>query len=205
MRKETRTPAERRLISRAVKEIGHCEICGDEKELQGHHKIPRSVDPTLILERSNIIVLCANCHAGQHADISSFIARPIKRKGAVLVCGRCSKEFYVKASGAAKRKFCSQECTRAGKIQNCESCGEPFYVKRKHALKGHGRFCSQKCFGRVNGPHSAAVRWVNHPKKTCVCAACGVHFLTEFSRNAKFCSLTCFGKSNMAKRLSARA
>jgi hypothetical protein len=29
----------------------------------------------------------------------------------------------------------------------CESCGGPFRRKPNEVLKGHGRFCSQKCFG----------------------------------------------------------
>lgn len=40
-----------------------CQFCGNSKNLEVHHIVPVHVDPTLELEKSNLITLCdKNCH-----------------------------------------------------------------------------------------------------------------------------------------------
>lgn len=42
-----------------------CECCGRTANLEGHHKIPFHIDPSLELTESNVIVLCMgplSCH-----------------------------------------------------------------------------------------------------------------------------------------------
>lgn len=198
-RKERRSFAERRLITSAIAEIGRCERCGGREDLQGHHKVPRSVDLSLAVVRSNIEVLCATCHAAEHFPISGFIFRPPRRKGVTLICDRCSKPFYVKLSQAHKVRNCSKECRKSGETKPCEICGTLFYAKRKHLVRGEGRFCSLQCFGKKNGILAAGVRWKDNPRRQCICETCGKYFDVTFSNPARFCSSRCFGISQGAK------
>lgn len=43
-----------------------CAICGAREDLQLHHIIPYSVDPTLEFHENNGILLCRRCHALAH-------------------------------------------------------------------------------------------------------------------------------------------
>ena len=52
----------RSLRNSVIDEHPHCSVCGWEKKLEAHHIIPRHIDHTKILDKSNIIVLCKKCH-----------------------------------------------------------------------------------------------------------------------------------------------
>jgi HNH endonuclease len=159
MGRDSRTRAERSLIADAINEVGHCEEYPATEDLQGHHRIPKSVDPSLTLERSNIVVLCAACHARKHPDIAGMIERPRRRKGVTIICATCGKPKYVKASRAERAQHCSIACRKKGEQRECEVCGTGFYKKRKFLVRGEGRFCSLRCFGTANGPIAARSRW----------------------------------------------
>ena len=52
----------RKLRNALVKEVGKCELCDDNKKLEGHHIYPRHLFPDLALKASNVIILCRDCH-----------------------------------------------------------------------------------------------------------------------------------------------
>lgn len=50
-------------------EIGHCQHCGKELDWSGasiHHIVPRSIDPTREYDKSNLQLLCKECHVRLH-------------------------------------------------------------------------------------------------------------------------------------------
>lgn len=40
----------------------YCHICGETKDVQLHHIIPRHIDPNKIFDEDNLIPLCQPCH-----------------------------------------------------------------------------------------------------------------------------------------------
>lgn len=40
----------------------YCHMCGETKNVELHHIIPRHVDPSKILDENNLIPLCRECH-----------------------------------------------------------------------------------------------------------------------------------------------
>jgi len=70
-----------------------------------------------------------------------------------------------------------------GKYIQCKKCGKNFYVKLSKI--GKTKFCSMKCFVS---------------KITKKCEICNKKFLVNhYRRNARFCSLKCFGESRKIK------
>lgn len=58
-----------------------CAVCGRKKDLEVHHIIPVHVDPSLELDKDNLITLCANsCHIlfGHLMDFKSWNPNVIK-------------------------------------------------------------------------------------------------------------------------------
>lgn len=60
-----------KAIKRGIWEAngGRCEGCGAERgieELEIHHIIPRCERPDLLLERSNMELLCRRCYMAKH-------------------------------------------------------------------------------------------------------------------------------------------
>lgn len=84
------------------------------------------------------------------ALLKSLGSKP--RKGAVINCRACEKEFYVSPSLVGKAKYCSRSCSHVGASVSveriCESCGGSYKTppsQEKH--RGKSRFCSKKCKG----------------------------------------------------------
>lgn len=50
------------LAKQVLLEEPKCQRCRTRESTDPHHLVPRSVGPKLILERSNIISLCRQCH-----------------------------------------------------------------------------------------------------------------------------------------------
>ena len=71
----SRTWSSRNLIKKMIQEKGKCEICSSVINLQGHHIVPYSKDSALREVRGNIQVLCRNCHAIKHPEMSNFILK----------------------------------------------------------------------------------------------------------------------------------
>lgn len=73
-------------------------------------------------------------------------------------CKTCGKSFY---SYSDSSKYCSTACTGIGLTtktsRNCLVCHKPFYAKPHQIIRGHGRFCSSKCWHEFN-------RGDNHPQ-----------------------------------------
>lgn len=44
-----------------------CEVCGSDRNVRVHHRVPVAVDPSRRLDTSNLITLCAAHHAQAHA------------------------------------------------------------------------------------------------------------------------------------------
>ena len=40
----------------------YCHICGERRNVELHHIVPRHVDPSRIFDESNLIPLCRCCH-----------------------------------------------------------------------------------------------------------------------------------------------
>ncbi|MBR8124761.1 LAGLIDADG family homing endonuclease [Burkholderia multivorans] len=81
----------------------------------------------------------------------------------------------------------------------CKKCSKPFFAFPSDIKRGHGIYCSAKC------QREARTKKI---KKTC--ATCGTAFFVFPARDktAKFCSQSCFGKSQserLAKQSSAAA
>lgn len=74
------------------------------------------------------------------------------------ICKTCGKSFY---SYSDSSKYCSSACRDMGfttkTSRNCLVCHKPFYVKPHQIIRGHGRFCSMKCWHEFN-------RGDNHPQ-----------------------------------------
>lgn len=72
---------------------------------------------------------------------------------------------------------------------NCEICGKSFYVKPYLLLKGKGRFCGKKCYGKSKTKQVLLI-----------CATCGKEF-TQIPCNVKnkgnYCSPKCSAESRI--------
>lgn len=65
----TRKHKRKALKQTLLDEIGHCQHCGKELDWRGasiHHIVPRSIDPTREYDRSNLQLLCKECHVRLH-------------------------------------------------------------------------------------------------------------------------------------------
>ena len=71
--KRWRTFSSRSAIRDKIKEIGKCEECGSEDNLQGHHIVPHAERPDLASEPSNIQILCVSCHATKHPNLKFIL------------------------------------------------------------------------------------------------------------------------------------
>lgn len=78
VRLKRRSERERVSVRRRLKRLrwvlyreqhGCCGLCGNRfgmDEMEIHHKEPVSVRPDLMLRKSNLVLLCPNCHRGVH-------------------------------------------------------------------------------------------------------------------------------------------
>src|SRR5262249_44612194 len=76
----------RTVIKKAIKLVGKCQKCGEQQNLNGHHIKHWATHPKLRYEISNIEVLCANCHANEHPELSGMLSYPKKKSGIVKYC-----------------------------------------------------------------------------------------------------------------------
>jgi len=61
-----------------LKKYDKCELCGDTRGIEVHHKIPLSVDGDDTID--NLIVVCGKCHAILHSGTRKILQRAgIKR------------------------------------------------------------------------------------------------------------------------------
>ena len=182
----------RRAIEGRKKEIGACERCAATLNLHGHHRHPHASHPELRADKSNIEILCSDCHAGQHPVMARFIRRPVPPRVPV-VCTECGKTRLVTPSTLFWRgtKFCSRRCyydarhreARGGTIPlPCHRCEKITY---RHPSTVGREFCSQKC----------SIEAITKPKRTIICEECGKeHLVTRppgARKNPRFCSLKC--------------
>lgn len=84
-----------------------------------------------------------------HPLLKSKGSKP--RKGSVVTCGFCSKEFYASPS-LAKQKYCTRRCAHKGMIKgsplDCKICGTSYY-RPPSQIKWRGTgFCSKTCKGK---------------------------------------------------------
>ena len=76
------------------------------------------------------------------------------RKGKIISCQICGKEFYVKPSRVEIAKYCSRECHHkgiaTGKIEcKCKVCRKTYFTFRSQLKRMNGsKYCSKKCQGR---------------------------------------------------------
>lgn len=105
-----RSHATRTVLRAKIRAVGKCERCRSTHDLQGHHIAHHADAPDLRQVESNIIVLCARCHALEHPSLAPMITRPRERLGEEIVCGECGKIRYVRKSSVPTAKFCSKSC-----------------------------------------------------------------------------------------------
>ena len=60
------------LVSKIVRKKGHCEWCGNSKNLQCAHYVGRN-NHTLRFDLMNVICLCAGCHRKGHDYPNKFV------------------------------------------------------------------------------------------------------------------------------------
>jgi len=111
-----------------------------------------------------------------------------KKKQSVFICNECGVKFLRMPGGSTK--WCSEGCKplrhrtwwkMSQTICTCEACGEPYIPKRSHE---QNKYCSKKCCSA---------------SKQSTCIECGVDFISTGNTIAKFCSVSCAGKHNLAK------
>ncbi len=61
-----RSPKWKTVRNNFVKENSCCAICGKTENLNVHHKIPFSYNPSLELDENNLVVLCENDNLNCH-------------------------------------------------------------------------------------------------------------------------------------------
>ena len=62
-----------RFRNEILKKKGYCKNCNIKKELQIHHNKPAKLFPELFYDKSNIIVLCQNCHKKLHYPLNNGV------------------------------------------------------------------------------------------------------------------------------------
>jgi len=73
------------------------------------------------------------------------------RKGKIISCRVCKKEFYVKPFWAKSAKYCSRKCHHkgiesGGKIScECKVCGKVYTTFRSQKRLRGSNYCSKKC------------------------------------------------------------
>lgn len=74
-----------------------------------------------------------------------------------------------------------------GSLLPCAVCAAPVYASKAFRTRGHGRFCSVKCRGEAQ-----------QKRITLKCESCHKDFTVIKTRRdtARFCSRSCFGRSN---------
>lgn len=136
------THAVTKFRKRRKKEIveifgGECNICGYSKcvdALHFHHTDPslKTKSPTSIihessldraieqLQKEQVIMVCANCHAELHAKNYSHEYEIEPRDIIQTECGCCKKNFYQLDRKDRNQKYCSSECSKLGsrKVKN---------------------------------------------------------------------------------------
>jgi len=96
------------------------------------------------------------------------------RKGKILVCPICKKEFYVKPSYIKIGKYCSYECMGKSRVKEkvkfiCYNCKKDYFVHSSIAkwnkIREHKHnFCSAKCrHSFYTGENN--IRWVKDRSK----------------------------------------
>ena len=128
---------------------------------------------------------------------------PGKRRGAMLLCKICRKQFWVKASRVkrGKVKFCSNRCRglwirkQHSVRRKCKYCKKWFSRKGSLIIKpGLGKFCSHGCL-------NASMK----RRKVAVCKFCQKVFDYIPSEHARvFCSTKCAIEGRRAIFLRAR-
>lgn len=196
-----RSNAVNTLLRMMVLEVGACQECGVTEFLQGHHVKPYATHPELRLDRSNILVLCRDCHARKHPERGALISAIMHKPSLTIACATCGETFAAWPYQGA-RKYCSRNCAGpppkrfaaplAEKV--CIRCGIDFSVPEKR--KDSARFCGNECRLAVLRTTSAIT-----------CAECGRERLVCRSLKVRshFCSTSCAGKSGARARWSCTA
>lgn len=127
-------------------------------------------------------------------------------------CERCGKDFHIKKSHAARRRFCSKNCKYAAKTERalqensrpCQVCGKMVYRPPSHLQRVVANlFCSHRCHGiHAVGQNNPMYRG---GQMTNACPNCqkDFHVKPSMARRAECCSITCRNEL-MKKRTAAR-
>lgn len=108
-----RTFQSRQIISILRRKSDTCARCNKQsRQLQGHHVVPVSMYPELEAFEDNIVLLCPDCHAGQHPKWKNMIVFPRVRSGDLVPCEQCGRKTYAPPHRLGKKRFCSHECSR---------------------------------------------------------------------------------------------
>lgn len=73
-----------------------------------------------------------------------------RKKGKVVLCKKCGKEFYKPQNQLKKNNFCSRDCANKWQARNkiqfiCKICGKKFYWSRSRLKQTNPLYCSWKC------------------------------------------------------------
>src|SRR3990167_11382676 len=71
------------------------------------------------------------------------------RRGKVIKCRKCGREYYRQISTSINTKYCSLECyklgQRTGKLRKCKECGKEYYRSPSQVKWRGSSFCSYPC------------------------------------------------------------
>ncbi len=117
-------------------------------------------------------------------------------------CAVCGESYRIKASHAAKSKYCSRACQDAARRSAprktteliCPQCGRPFQVMR--GMANRRKFCSTSC-ARKAQPLTDIV----HTNRQC--QVCGGTFRSH-RESQRFCSSECWGTAQRGARRPAK-
>lgn len=194
----SRSAAEIAITRTVVRAVARCQRCGAVENLHGHHIQSYADRPDLRLDPSNIMVLCAPCHALEHPEIAGLVTRPQIRTGKSIACVVCGKLRYKQPFELKHAKYCSYECANSGRYRapsgkhiSCVVCGKSRYISPVHF--GKVKYCSLKCYYESRkGDHT---RGVQRSGREIECIVCGkLRYANKaVADRVKFCSRTCMG------------
>ena len=201
-----RSSAEKAMVRAIVREVAHCQRCAATEKLHGHHVESHASAPERRLDPSNIMVLCAPCHALEHPEIHNLVTRPQIRTGKAFVCLVCGKPSYKQPFEFAVAKYCSRKCTNigrtivpSGKEIACAVCGKLRYVSPVHFAKA--KFCSLECSGKSR--QGDRTRGLSRSGAEIACNICGkARYVNQaMLSQAKYCSRTCASAARRVARV----
>ena len=116
-----------------------------------------------------------------------------------IKCQYCDRDFNIKPSKAASRKFCSWECRQNynKKYKNikveCKTCGKKISLRISELVGYNNKFCSRECFHKWHHQFRGEKHWSFKEVPIQKCELCKKEYRIPKSRldKTRFCSEAC--------------